>query len=185
MSWVQYPLGNRYNLLQLWKIYEIFEETNRVRAKQLRRHLNPWLCHQEEQQSRCQTRTFWTTKNVSPSEQDADKGPSKKKHGRHPTILARWYASESYRTSLSAIGWKEKDTMLCERIALEKHFYVATRAERIQSSKHWNLTLNKERPQHPLDQRPDFAPAKWECKRLHDEHLARTQQDYRTTSKTA
>ena len=32
----------------------------------------------------------------------------------------------------------------------------------------------------PLSQRPDIAQAKRECKRLHDEHLARTQQDYRT-----
>ena len=50
------------------------------------------------------------------------------KHGSHPTTLSRWYASESYRDSLSAIGWKEKDIILKNRIALEKHFYVATRA---------------------------------------------------------
>ena len=31
----------------------------------------------------------------------------------------------------------------------------------------------------PLNQRPAFARAKRECKRLHDEHLARTQQEYR------
>ena len=30
----------------------------------------------------------------------------------------------------------------------------------------------------PLDQRPDFAQAKRECKRLHDEHQAKTQQEY-------
>ena len=35
-----------------------------------------------------------------------------KKHGNHPTILSRWYASETYRTSLSPIGWTEKDIML-------------------------------------------------------------------------
>ena len=52
-----------------------------------------------------------------------------KKHGSHPTILSRWYVSETYRTSLSLIGWKEKDTMHYDRIALEKHVYVATRAK--------------------------------------------------------
>ena len=31
-----------------------------------------------------------------------------------------------------------------------------------------------------LNQRPDFAQAKRECRRLHDEHLARTQEEYRT-----
>ena len=29
------------------------------------------------------------------------------KHGRHPTILSRWYANESYRDSLYAIGWRK------------------------------------------------------------------------------
>ena len=66
-----------------------------------------------------------------------------------------------------------------DRLALEKHIYVATRAERIQNSKHWFLTLNAEGPQQPLNQRPDFAQAKRECKRVHDEHLARTQQEHR------
>ena len=61
-----------------------------------------------------------------------------------------------------------------------RHFYVATRAERIQNSKHWILTLNKEGPKQPLNQRPDFAQAKRECERLHDEHLARSQEEYRT-----
>ena len=70
--------------------------------------------------------------------------------------------------------------MLYDRIALEKHFYVATKAERIQNSKHWILTLNTEGPQQPLNQRLDFAQAKRACKRLHDEHQARTQEEYRT-----
>ena len=70
--------------------------------------------------------------------------------------------------------------MLYDRIAVEKHIYIATKAERIQKSKHWIPTKNAEGPQQPLNQRPDFAQAKRECKRLHDEHLARTQQDYRT-----
>ena len=70
--------------------------------------------------------------------------------------------------------------MLRDRIASKKHFCVATRAERIQNSKHWILTLNKEGPQQPLNQRPDYAQAKRECKRLHDEHLARAQEENRT-----
>ena len=31
----------------------------------------------------------------------------------------------------------------------------------------------------PLNQRPDFAQAKRECKRIHDEHVKKTQQEYR------
>ena len=70
--------------------------------------------------------------------------------------------------------------MFYDRIAVEKHIFVATRAERIQDSKHWILTRNAEGLQQPLNQRPDFAQAKRECKRLHDEHLARTQEEKRT-----
>ena len=84
------------------------------------------------------------------------------------------------RKSLSATGWKEHNIILYDRIAVEKHFHVATRAERIQNSKDWTLTSNAEGgSQQSLNQRPDFAQAKRECKRLHDEHLARTHQEYR------
>ena len=70
--------------------------------------------------------------------------------------------------------------MLYDRIAVEKHIYTATRAERIQNSKHWILTINAEGgTQQSLNQRPDLVQAKRECKRLHDEHLARTQEEYR------
>ena len=77
-------------------------------------------------------------------------------------------------------GWQEHHIILCDKIALEKHIYTDTKAERIQNSKHWILTANAQGgTQQSLNQRPDFAQAKRECKRLHDEHLARTQQDYR------
>ena len=102
-----------------------------------------------------------------------------KKHGRHPTILSRWYASESYINSLYAIGGENNHIILHGRVALEKHIYVATKSERIRNSKHWILTINAEGPQQPLNQQPDFAQARRECKRLHDEHLARTQQEKR------
>ena len=48
------------------------------------------------------------------------------KHGRHPTILSRWYAEEDYRKSVSATGLKEDHIMLYDRIAVEKHIYTAT-----------------------------------------------------------
>ena len=102
------------------------------------------------------------------------------KHGGHPTILAKWYATESYKKSLSAIGWREHHIILYDRIALEKHIYKATRAGRIQMANKWILTTNSEGRTHlPLNQRPDFVQAKRECKRFGDEHLARTQQEYR------
>ena len=62
----------------------------------------------------------------------------------------------------------------------KNHKYTATRAERIRHSEHWVLKLNQDGPEQPLNQRPDLAQAKRECKRLHDEYMARTQQEYRT-----
>ena len=102
------------------------------------------------------------------------------KQGRHPTILSRWYADEEHRKPSSAVGWKEHHIMLCDSVAVGKHIFIATRAESIQNSKHWILTINAEGgTQQSLSQRPDFAQAKRGCKRLHDEHLARTQEEYR------
>ena len=64
------------------------------------------------------------------------------KHGGHPTILARWYADKRYRRSLAEHNIGEKEVMLYDRIALERHDYPATRAERIQNAKHWVFRLN-------------------------------------------
>ena len=103
-----------------------------------------------------------------------------RKHGGHPTILSQWYGDEDYTKSLSAIGWKEHHRLLYDRIALETHIHKATRADRIQIANNWIFTANSEGgTQLPLTQRPDFVQAKRECKRLHDEHLARTQQEYK------
>ena len=56
-------------------------------------------------------RTLWTTKNVLPSETDVKK-KRQEKQGCHPTILSRWYASESYRNSLYDIRWREKHNVV-------------------------------------------------------------------------
>ena len=76
------------------------------------------------------------------------------------------------QNSCHDIGWREHN-ILYDRIALEKHIYKAT-------ANNWIRTANSEGgTQLPLNQRPDLAQAKTECKRLHDEHLARTRQEYR------
>ena len=77
-------------------------------------------------------------------------------------------------------GGPRSTKMLHDRIAWVNHSYVATRAERIQNSKHLILKLSQDGAQPPWNQRPDFARAKREFKRLHDEHMANTQQKYRT-----
>ena len=156
------------------------QRPKRVRLEQPWRPLNPLICDQEKQRKTAVVE--WSTDLQKDKEctirRQMLKRARQKKHRSHPTILARWYASETYRDSLSEIGWREKLLKLYDRIALVKHICVATRAERIQNSKHRILTINAEGPQQPLNQRPNFAQAKRECKRLHDEHLTRTQQDY-------
>ena len=85
------------------------------------------------------------------------------KHGGHPTILARWYAQEGYRRSLAEHNIGEKEIMLYDRIALERHDFTATRADRLQNAKHWILRLNADGPQRPLRQRPEFVDALEQC----------------------
>ena len=73
----------------------------------------------------------------------------------------------------------EKEVMLYDLKALERHDYTATRAERLQNAKHWVLRLNADGPQKPLRQRPEFAVALKQCFKLQDAHLTETQQSLR------
>ena len=76
------------------------------------------------------------------------------KHGNHPTIFSRWYEQEGYRKSLAEHNIGEKEVMLFDRIALERHDCPATKAERLQNAKHWILRLHADGTQKPLRQRP-------------------------------
>ena len=58
--------------------------------------------------------------------------------------------------------------MLHDQIALDKHDYTATKAERIRNSKRWVLSINDEGPLLPRQQRPDYEAAIRECQRLQD-----------------
>ena len=114
----------------------------------------------------------------------------KRKSTRATTMQCRYPAMLSRSPAMDLLNNKEdftrpekcteSDIMPFDRIALENHRYVATGAERIRHSEHWILKLNQSGAQQPLNQRPDFAKTKRECKKLHDEILARTQQKYRT-----
>ena len=69
--------------------------------------------------------------------------------------------------------------MLFDRIALGRHEYTATRAERSQNAKHWILRLNADGPQKPLRQRPNFAAATKQCLNMQDAPFTETQQSLR------
>ena len=99
-----------------------------------------------------------------------------KKRGNHPTIFSRWYDQEEYRKSLAEQNIGEKQIMLFDSIALERHDFSATKAERLQKAKHWILRLNACGPHEPLRQRPEFAVASEQCLKMQDTHLAEPQQ---------
>ena len=61
----------------------------------------------------------------------------------------------------------------------ERHDFSATRAERLQNAKHWILRLNADGPQKPLRQRPEFAVALEQCRKMQDARLAETRQPLR------
>ena len=78
-------------------------------------------------------------------------------------------------------GWTEEQIIKYDKMALENHMYRPTRSERSRHSVNWRLSLNQAGPQEPLNQRHDFAQAKRECKRLHDEYMEkRLNKKYRT-----
>ena len=85
------------------------------------------------------------------------------KHRNHPTILSRWHEQEGYRKSLAEHNIGDKEVMLFDRMALERHGCTATKAERLQNAKHWSLRLHADGPQKPLRQRPEFAVALKQC----------------------
>ena len=85
------------------------------------------------------------------------------KHGSHPMILSKRNEQEGYRRSLAEHSIGEKEIMLYDRIALERHDHTATRAERLQNAKHWVLRLNADGHQRPLRQRQEFADALKQC----------------------
>ena len=70
---------------------------------------------------------------------DMLKKARKHKSGCYKTILERWRDDDKYRKSLSDIGWTEEQIIPYVAIALEDHFYVATRQERSRNGKSWNI----------------------------------------------
>ena len=102
MSWLQCLLGKRNTLLQQWKKYEVIK-TNSSRGVKHGPSGRQKMYYQARQML---------------------KKARQAKHGRHPTILSRWYTEEDYRKSLSTTGWKEHHIMLHDRIAVEKHIYT-------------------------------------------------------------
>ena len=102
------------------------------------------------------------------------------KHGNHPTTFqggANKKNTESHwRSTILA---KREWVMLFDRIALERHDFSATKAERLQHAKHWILRLNADGSQKPLRQRPQFSVALKQCLKMQDAHLAETRRSLR------
>ena len=76
--------------------------------------------------------------------------------------------TRKYRDSLAKHNNGEKKVMLFDCIAFERQDFTATRAERLQNAKHWILRMNADGPQQPLRQRPEFAVALKQCRKMQE-----------------
>ena len=65
----------------------------------------------------------------------------------------------------------EQEVIIYDRLALERHDYAATKAERMRYSENWVLTPNAEGKHSPRQLLPDYEEAKRECQRLQDEFM--------------
>ena len=96
-------------------------------------------------------------------------------------MLSRWYACDEHRKSLSDIGWREHHIIFYDMIALEKHDYTATRAERIQILENWILAaqmLKEELSHHSIND-PTVLKRKENANDCMTSTWQRTQQEYR------
>ena len=71
---------------------------------------------------------------------------------------------------------RKKLIILYDRIALERHDFSATRAERLQKDERWVRRLNADGPQKPLRQRSEFVGALELLLNMQGAHLAETEQ---------
>ena len=95
------------------------------------------------------------------------------------TIHERWHKDDKYQKFFVTHWLSEAQIIEHDKVALEDHSYVVTKPERIQNTKHWVLRLNQDGAPQPLNQRLDFAHSKRECKIMHDEHVKKTQQEFK------
>ena len=74
ISWLQCLFTNRDHLLQLREKFEVQAESYNNPGGHFRLYFNPWLWHEEEIQSRTETRCIWKTSYVFQGEWDAYEG---------------------------------------------------------------------------------------------------------------
>ena len=172
-----FVLGDRHCLLHFWKMFKIVAKNSGGRQEQLRRRIISWLCCQKKNSRGAKRGPSERQRMHCEAEEMLQKARQPSMEDIHP-YLRDGINDDEYRKSLSLIGWTEQQIIENDKIALEDQSHVATRAERIRNSKNCILALKQNGAQQPLNQRPDFAQAKRECKRLHDKHMARTQQEY-------
>ena len=136
-----------YNLLQLWKKYEILVESNRVRSEQLRRHLNPgYVIKQNSSRGAkhgpCERQRMYD---------QAKQMLNKARQQEHDATQRYFHVGTPVRraeTPLHAIGWREKHVMFyCEQKTLTRHIFSHLHA--LISMSHVTLAQGVLRARHP------------------------------------
>ena len=156
-------LGDQHCPLYLWKMFKIFAENKGVGQDQMRRLIDPG---------------YVIKKNPI---RGAEHGPSERQrlHCKAKEMLQKklWHKDDTYRNSLSLwhMDRGAKNSNMT-RLPWKTTHTSQQNLKEFKIQKNWILRLNQNGAQQPLNQRPDFSSAKRECKRMHDEHVKRTQQ---------
>ena len=152
--------GSGHYILHMRQMHAAYRKESTVEQGEIRRPVNPRLHFQ---------------KRILPTEPDMDhllrqsmyfKAHEKLRTARKPqngdckTILQTWYRYEQYRKSLSGTGWTEEHIKQYDALALEDHSHVCTLEEGSRYKNSWNISLNREGIQGPINQRSDFIEPK-------------------------
>ena len=181
MSWLQCLLGNGNNLLQLWKKYEVHAESNGVRPEQPWRHLNPWIRDQEQQKPWSQARSFWKTTNRCTTRRN---GCSRRPDRKSTEAIRRYFhdGTERPQKVIDRQKGEENTTSYCTTESPWRSTSTSPQKLReltIRSIGFSRKMQKEELSLHSINE-PTLLKQKRECKRLQDEHLARTQEKKRT-----
>ena len=164
---------------EIWSLRGVQQSSTRTTVTSS--HLNPWICDQEKQQSWSEAQTFWKTTGVLPGETDAQK--------KRQTGKARTPSNDTFTMVRRR---RIQKVIISHRVETTPH-NVARQNRRGEAHlpryKSWENSKFEAFDSHAKYRRRTAATtqsttrlcsSERECKRLHDEHLARTQEEYRT-----
>ena len=148
MPWLRFMLWSGHYLLHMRQVHAAYREESTVEQGKIRRPVNSRLRYQKKKKHGARHGPS-VRQTVYHKAHDMLRKARKHKSGGYKTTLKRWH--DDGRKSLSDIGWTEEQIIQYGAIALEDHSYVATWQEISRNEKSWNISLNAEGIQGPLN----------------------------------